>query len=324
MVDNTSTDHYDFLAHVFQSCFIAVISIAGSIGNALVLVAMCTSSKLRNCTNAFIGNLAIADFFNCLVLPMNIVAIVSVDLWPLHDGVCMMSSLVLITCTVSSFYSLASVAYVRYIIVTKPSAKIPTLVNNNIAAIFVTCNWIVSLTTAFLPIISGIVQLGYDSKYHICLWDTTGHGHVIYSGIFAMIIIPIPLGSMAYFYIAIYLFIKKEAKKITPTMQASTLQLQSCSQNSVPASIVNLRKRNIDVTKNLFIVVLAFVICAIPHSLAIIIPNTTDIIPYTAIVFNCTSCINPLIYARKLPEYRRVISRMCSLSNPDAVHDISQ
>ncbi|XP_071954819.1 beta-3 adrenergic receptor-like [Antedon mediterranea] len=322
MTSNMSSSGSDATtaAHI-QAFLLSIISIGGSLGNGIVLVAMSRTAKLRNCTNIFIGSLAVSDMINCLTLPWNIVAVLSVDHWPLPSAICLMSSLVLITCTIASVYSLASVAYVRYIVVTKPSGKIDKFVNSKITMILITSTWLMSLATALSPIVFEIVELGFDSKYHICLWDTNSPGHIVFSCIFAMVLIPVPLFSMTYYYLAIFLFIRKEAEKINT--QRSTLHLTTppCQlQNGV--SISNVRKRNIDVTKNLFIVVLAFVICSIPHSLAIIIPGTAAIIPYTAIIFNCSGCINPLIYARKFPEYRRVISKMFGFK-VNTVHDIS-
>ena len=65
-----------------------------------------------------------------------------------------------------------------------------------------------------------------------------------------------------------------------------------------------LSEREVDITKNMFYVVVAFFICFTPFTLCMIIDTSDPFLPYaTAIVF-INSCINPIIYAIKHPNFK--------------------
>ncbi|XP_011665468.2 uncharacterized protein LOC584479 [Strongylocentrotus purpuratus] len=69
----------------------------------------------------------------------------------------------------------------------------------------------------------------------------------------------------------------------------------------------HLNKYNVTVTKRLAIVVLAFIICLLPFGVSVVVPPSDPGVPWTGLMLTINSCVNPLIYARTMPEFRKVM-----------------
>eukprot|EP00057_Strongylocentrotus_purpuratus_P032120 XP_786664.2 PREDICTED: probable G-protein coupled receptor No18 [Strongylocentrotus purpuratus] len=68
-----------------------------------------------------------------------------------------------------------------------------------------------------------------------------------------------------------------------------------------------LTKYNVTVTERLAVVVLAFIICLLPFGVSVLIYSSDPGIPWTGLMVTFNSCVNPLIYARTMPEFRKVM-----------------
>ncbi|XP_071498250.1 beta-3 adrenergic receptor-like [Diadema antillarum] len=79
----------------------------------------------------------------------------------------------------------------------------------------------------------------------------------------------------------------------------------------------SVSRRQADITRNVFYVVLAFLICLAPYGVAILLPNSEPGIPWVMLLLQFNTCVNPVIYALKHPTFREVIPRIlrCDFSN---------
>lgn len=75
-------------------------------------------------------------------------------------------------------------------------------------------------------------------------------------------------------------------------------------RNSV--SEISLRRREHRITKNMFIVFLAFFICIIPFALTLVISDGAPLVPYATALILMNACINPILYGFKHPTFKRV------------------
>ncbi|XP_072179645.1 melatonin receptor type 1A-like [Diadema setosum] len=72
------------------------------------------------------------------------------------------------------------------------------------------------------------------------------------------------------------------------------------------------RKQQVEITKNLFIVVCAFLICVLPAAVASTIPSSDPAIPWISLILVFNSCINPFIYASRHPNFKTVFKSILS------------
>ena len=315
------------------------ISISGCVGNIVVICAVALSKKLRCITNVFVVNLAVADLMTCLNIPWMVVAILSVDGWPLPDWICSSCGFTLIVCIGSSIYTLACIATIRYVVITGTPGRCQTIYTTPKLCTIITLIWTVPLLLAFVPIVFDLGKLGYDFKYSSCTWDTGHHNSENLSKILAATYYPLPFIVITYSYLKILFHVRRHSRTvgvlltvsstvrpvgaITASAAAGSLpgnppsarQISSQShnprENNPPREHNNVRakinRRQVEVTKNMFYIVCVFLLCISPFGFSLFYEKSDPVIPYAGMLIFCNSCINPFVYATKHPVFKKVI-----------------
>ncbi|XP_038045009.1 probable G-protein coupled receptor No18 [Patiria miniata] len=337
--DDNDEDYYDgeFTFNDYtQRCIVGtifvIVSIVGTFGNGLVILAVILSRKLRTVTNVFVVNLAVADLLVCLILPWNAVGLfTSPELgWPLPEKLCVAVALISYTCGGCSLYTLATIAINRWMLITRPSRTYRTCYKPAYLAVMVTVVWLIPLLVAWVPPMLGLGELGYTEKYSTCTHKNSHELAPYYSLLQSIIFLPVPFIIIIVSYVNIFRHVRQHTK-VLMTNQEKSVELSETSnyrENNTsgarelePSSPVGrsqnlsvakkrLSRRQVEITKNLFYVVCAFTVCILPYGIALLIPPSDPIIPWTAALFLVNSCINPIIYATKHPYFKQVFKLM--------------
>ncbi|XP_041479218.1 melatonin receptor type 1A-like [Lytechinus variegatus] len=364
-----------------------IVSILGTIGNTLVIMAVAISRKLRTITNVFVVNLAVADLLTSLSIPWNAVALISQNGWPLHPYICTLAGGITYLCIVASLYSLASIAINRFILVTKKHRVYQKIFTKLNLVIWIILIWVMSfILVIFLPIVD-VGGLGYNEKYSICGQSSSHPKDDIYQLVQAIGSFPIPLIIICYSYIKIFLHVRSHMKVMSTHMPEShqtdstvvesishttsneghtvkpqnnhqppisaehqgkskmSSQLRDISENGGSKTInangnkksdgntntnnskVNitardsstelrlrqgrsLNRRQLQITKNMFVVVCAFFLCIAPFTICLFFDDSDPFVPYASAIVLCNACINPIIYATKHPVFNTVMKFM--------------
>ena len=182
-------------------------------------------------------------------------------------------------------------------------------------------------------LLSGEIKiLGYNTKYGVCT-QKSGHPDVlIYNGI-NMLTFALPLVIIIASYTAIYVHVRRHSNKFRkimslnmststrsekndsrPTVDMFTANRKSAVRNRTPMTIVldnkttefRLKRRQIQITKNMLLVVCVFVVCVFPYVvIAQNVKGVAYLVPYVGILVYFNSCVNPLIYCRN-PYFKHV------------------
>ena len=376
----------DYNQRIVIAFIVCVITIVGTVGNIVVVLAVAMSRKLRSPTYMFITNLAIADLLTCVMLPLHAVGILGRNGLLFPAWMCSGISVIYITCQSASLMTLALIAFTRWYLLTRPKNKFQKLYGKRNTWLMVAIAWLYPLLGAFLPNILGIGRIGYSKRYMSCTYNFDStiaevygqvQGIVFYSPIFTVI---------ALFYSRIYLYVSRHNKELikmstfgnkrdnspnsemayskdlsrtalssedssalettssdrrinmnddenvaagsaviaatsdatVENTKAGTVQnvletspnkdLSSASQSG-GKSQTQFDRHQVNVTKRLIIVVLAFMACFFPTFLCTLIPSKA-IDPFRPWAFWFTvfsTCINPIIYARTMPVFRGVM-----------------
>lgn len=102
-------------------------------------------------------------------------------------------------------------------------------------------------------------------------------------------------------------------RRISQLVQRSFFGRESSASSTserVRCMQVRLNRRQIKITKNLFVVVCAYVICVSQYAVFLIIPVFERLLPYSAVLITFSHAVNPLIYALKHPTFKVVIRPM--------------
>ncbi|XP_071943800.1 melanopsin-like [Antedon mediterranea] len=313
---------------IFQVFCLSFIMVIGIIGNGLVIVSVIISRQLRTVTNVYVVNLAVTDLLTVLNIPLTIVAMLSdSNGWPLADWLCVFTGASLVICVTSSIYTLAMVAISRLVVVTRSHVGNKSLPFKRhciiTALVFI---WSISVFMASIPAIFGVGQLGYDPRYKTCTWDSSHPQSSTYNLILAASLYPIPFLAIVACYLIIFRHFHKHTEKMMSNMNKTSIT--SCSNGQQTShnawarkkgSMHRMNKMNIKVTKNLFYVVVVYVMCMTPFGLCLLITSdfSKKATPYAAVILMMNSCVNPLMYAVKHPHFKGVFKSIltCDLKS---------
>ena len=290
----------DYTQRLIVATLLALWSFIAVLDNSIVILAVVLSKRLRTPTNVFIVNLSVADLLTGFFFAWQVPALVAPNGWPLPGWLCSVVSVGTTTGVGCSIHSLAFIALNRLLLVTKPLSVYQSVYTRRKMTIMVILTWLIPLLTASLPGIFGLVELGYDFQYKFCTFVDRNNMTLWYDFIIVFTNYPIPLIILIGSYYQIYRHIKRHSarqaahatnaawKTGTGTRQQSGNQLQ------------------MEITKNTFYIVCAFILCLTPYSVCILVDTLKPAVPYAVTVLLLNSWINPIIYATKHPHFKTV------------------
>ncbi|XP_038071937.1 melatonin receptor type 1B-A-like [Patiria miniata] len=331
-LDPTESSTYefsDYTQRVIVATMILVISLLGIFGNTLVILAVLLSKKVRTATNAFVVNLSVADFLTCLVIPWNAVALLGREGLPVGVWVCSIIAVVQNATIGCSIFSLVAIALNRLLLITRPATTYHKVYTPKKIVIWLVLVWLVSLFITLLPSFINISGFMFNKKYHSCGSSHSQAGSRTYNIIVAGIIYPILLVIIIVCYALIWRHLKRhyrrmttvhqEARQLTPSNIPTTTtvtiplahmtsddRIQSpATPSSVPAINSQVTRRQNDITKNMFYVVCAFMLCITPYAV-VVMCGDSPARPYLFVLFIFNSCVNPVIYATKHRDFKTI------------------
>ncbi|XP_022103009.1 alpha-1A adrenergic receptor-like [Acanthaster planci] len=302
----------DPVQRIIIGCIYSLVAVVGFSGNFMVILAVILSRKLQTRTNVFVVNLAVADLVTCSTTPFTALALFSMNGWPLPLTVCAVMAGLFYVSLACSIMNLALIAINRFILITKSSKTYQSIYTPKKIAAMLVFSWGYPALVCCFPLF-GIGKWGYSEKYKTCTQDTSHETSDLFSLLGSVLMYPIPLIILFVCYFKIYRHITGHMKKLSGQGQelaessgSSTSSTKKLSKNR-PASF---SKRQVEITKNLFYVVCAFIACLAPFAIALTIPPSDPAIPWTGMIIIFNSAINPIIYGAKHPHFKEVFRHM--------------
>ncbi|XP_041465709.1 G-protein coupled receptor moody-like [Lytechinus variegatus] len=319
-----------------MSVFLNVIALLGIIGNSVVIMSVVFCRKLQTATNVFIIALSVTDLLVCITLPFQTFALISKDGWPLPDWLCASIGGITSICFGASVLLLVLIAINRYFVITRPRSTCRRFYKPRNLFFMVSSTYLYTfIMFAVLPIVD-IGKLGYSESYRICSWDDE-HELSEVNDIIVGLTFSVSFIIIVVCYVRIFLFIKKHHRAMlshrspsegnvgmendfTSADQTET-QLPS-TPSSVPHNAANsnitegrktsgiqtvVNRREVEITKNLLMVIVSFFLCIAPYSVSLLLPEGLSLSIFTGILLMANACINPIIYSFKHPTFKVVI-----------------
>ncbi|XP_038045063.1 protein trapped in endoderm-1-like [Patiria miniata] len=286
---------------IFAAIVITVF-ILGTIGNSFVIVAVGLSKKLRTTTNVFVVNLAVADLLTCFVLPWQAVAVLGGDDWPIPRApwVCTATAFVILVTIGCSMNNLALIAVNRWVGITKSRFTTRRIYTARKLALMVIFSWAIPLVCGLTPVMTDFGELGFEKLYKSCTWLLSNPYTRTHSLVTAGIYYPTQLIVITVSYISIFNYVRKTSQETMISTQGNE------------ATRIRIFKRQLDVTKNLVLVVLAFIICFTPRFVSFIISPKWiyKFEIWSATILFSNSSVNPIIYATSHPDFKQLIGHL--------------
>ncbi|XP_063955380.1 ceropsin-like [Lytechinus pictus] len=265
---------------IVASVLISLILI-GLLGNTIVIITVVAAKKLRTTTNILVVNLAFADLMTCICIPFNVVALLSqTNEYPLPDFICATISGVTTSCICCSASTLAAIAVVRWYVITR-------------------------------SVRGQQGTLGYSEFYSLCFTTDTNPFEVCYAIIQGVSIVIVLAVTMVFYFLILY-HILQHNKRFRDRYEADKTSDEAQGQDSSPSSVSRppmikaINRKEIKITKNLFIVVCIFIVCFLPTGVNLIIPGRSVYTLYSTMVVLANSVVNPIVYGLRHPNFQEV------------------
>ncbi|XP_038044386.1 alpha-1D adrenergic receptor-like [Patiria miniata] len=306
----------DYAQRVIVATLILMISILGIIGNSHVILAVLLSKKLRTVTNAFVVNLCVADLLTCLVIPWHSVALLSRNQLPVLGVICGGVAVVIFATVGCSIYTLASIGLNRLLLIKRPRTTYPKVFTPKKTTVLLVLTWLIPLVFILSPLLLGLGSVGYNSQLHFCGPDRWHKHHRIFDVIIAVALYPVPFTTITVCYILIWMHLRGHVRRMVsiPMETGDYTDVDGSVAPRSPAAIrshqpVNppqISRRQQEITKNMFYIVCAFMLCLTPYTICLFLTDSDALKPYAAALVLFNSCINPLIYATKHRDFKAV------------------
>ena len=300
--------------------FLGFTSVAGVLGNILVIWCIITTKKLQTVTNYFVLNLSVAD-----VSVSAIFGPVSIFFWTngcqkayeMTSLCTAMGALIVGLCTVS-IVSLAWISFNRYLLIVHGSAKYRKLFNRRHIPLMILCSWLWA-GIVLIPPFFGFGGVGYNSAKGWCDFNTSLPYAFHYQMYCLFIAIGIPLMVTFTSYVQIFLTVHKSNRRVAQHVSTGNGQERR-------------RKKDLKLTKDLFIIFGIFCLCAMPYTLAEVIDHKYELIPiefhiFGSVLIVSNSTWNPFVYAWRNRDFRFAMRRVLSLQifdhNSELLQDVS-
>ncbi|EDV27668.1 Melanopsin-B [Trichoplax sp. H2] len=300
---NITSQSYSTVTVISVLSYVILMIVTVS-GNALALRVFHRYVELRTPVNYLLINLAIADILKGGIQDGLVLCGLLTPDWGYNRVICNVSGFMLSAFHVGTIFTLTLTGIFRYLIVVN-SMKHWITRKVVVAAILVI--WLYACLIAFLPIL-GWNHYTYDKMQLLCLPNITME---ISYPIFAITVdIMVPIFLLGYCYLRVYMVMRQNMRRTTVTLHGKTRS----------RSYSRLHKREVQMTRMMFSVYLAFVICYIPYVIQayVLIPLQIDvpnvIVFLTGYILNTNSAINPFLYGFTSEKFRQVYSAyLCCL-----------
>ena len=307
-----------FSERVVVSVLTILITACGFIGNSVVILCILLSHRLRTVCNIFVLNLCIADLLTCLTGPFMVLAFLSTDEWKRPAVICSGVAFINVTCIGCSVYTLTTISISRLVLISSTRGLYASIYSSLKLSLVVFLTWFVPLIVACLPPVFGIGRFGYDKRFHSCTWDPSHPLSHSYSLILGIVFYPVPLLIILVCYSVIFAKIRKHSRAVAHSVRQHIALSKTVNGGEASAADTvsgteeqpcrpGLSQRQVEVTRNMFLVVVVFVVCLTPYGVSLLLPNSGNFVVYTAMFLIGNSCINPIIYSLKHPDFKVMI-----------------
>eukprot|EP00057_Strongylocentrotus_purpuratus_P032247 XP_787038.1 PREDICTED: 5-hydroxytryptamine receptor 1B-like [Strongylocentrotus purpuratus] len=319
----SATSEINVVKHrAIVAAILLVFALVGLFGNALVIISFIVGRKLRTITNVLVVNLAFPDFMACTVLLFQSAGLLSqTGRYPLHEAVCAAVVAVQYTSVCCSVYTLVAIAFVRWYVITRSIRGHQGFHTTKKIAIMVVIIWIFSISFMVVPPVLGIGTLGYSKYYSLCSSTDTNELVEYYVFLLGALIANALLLTLV-FYVRILCHVLRHNKQFRDkyvvdegTGSSSTEAYQNTASSSIsagsrPPMIKAINRNEIEITKNLFMVVCVFMLCFLGTSVNFIIPGSSVLTIYSTMILLVNSIVNPIIYGLKHPNFQEVFNKI--------------
>lgn len=311
-------DNRSSLLTIVEVSSLVILNVLSLTGNILVCISIYKNFRLRSTTNLYIMALALSDLISAVfVMPLVVGVLITSD-WVFGRVICDLHAFFGGFVIYISPVTMGLTAFNRYMRICKSEQQYKKIFSPWKSRTWLFCIWIFIACYSAVPKLVGLQDFVFVPGYAMCApVHLSEAGKMIHYAIVLCLFLLQPLATTIFSYI-------KVAKMIQQHKAVSSSTIQRSERNA------RITAREIKLSKSLFAVVFAFMICWIPFWLIVILrrfrlvasmPRNIELLCMFLLYFSNT--INPFIYAGMNPLFKREFRKiLCCERRRNAV-DVS-
>ena len=291
---------------ILESTAIILLNVVSILGNTLVCISVYRNTRLRTSTNLYIVALAISDLLSAVfVMPFAAGVLISGN-WPFGKAVCQVIAFFGPYVLYISPVTMGFTAVNRYVRMCKSNQQYKRFFSPLKSFISLASAWMLIACYILTARFTGLQGFYFESGYAVCLNQHLNKLATIIHYVFVLglfFILPLVLTIFSY-------------RKVLRKIQEHNAVLARSLENQ-EVHFASVTTHEIRISRSLFVVVFAFMLCWIPVWLITILTRLSivDTMPRNiqllcTIFLNLSNTVNPFIYAGMNPLFRREFRRI--------------
>ena len=288
---------------VVEAGAMIALNIAWLLGNILVCLSVYRNNRLRTTTNLYIIALAVSDLIAATLVMPPATGVLITGRWPFGETACQIHAYFSLFAVYVSPVTMGLTALNRYTRICKSDQQYNLFFSKKKSRIFLGSAWTFVALYILIPRVTGLQDFHFVPSYAACLnrhlsnFEKMVHYFVVLGLFFVL-----PLAVTIFSYRKV---LKKIQEHNTGTAQSLRINNETVTSNEIRLS------------KSLFVVVFAFMLCWVPAWFITILtrlvfgnkmPRNVQLL--CTFFLNISNAINPFIYAGMNPVFRREFRKL--------------
>ena len=281
---------------------IIILNFLSLTGNIMVCIAVYKNTRLRTTTNLYIIALALSDLMSgVFVMPFATGVLIKGE-WVYGRVICNFQAYIALFVVYISPVTMGLTAFNRYMRICKSEQQYKRIFSPWKSRALLACAWILVACYILVPKLTGLQDYVFVPGYALCVPAHLNQtGKVVHYAIVLGFFFLTPLLTTIFSYI-----------KVAKMIRQHNAAMSSTIHRGATGSSINVQELRL--SKSLFVVVFAFMICWIPFWVVAVLRHFTSM-PRNINVFSsfciCFShIINPFIYAGMNRTFRSEFRKM--------------
>ena len=288
---------------VVEAGAMIALNIASLLGNILVCLSVYRNNRLRTTTNLYIIALAVSDLIAATLVMPPATGVLITGRWPFGETACQIHAYFSLFAVYVSPVTMGLTALNRYTRICKSDQQYNLFFSKKKSRISLGSTWTFVALYILIPRVTGLQDFHFVPSYAACLnRHLSNFGKMVLYFVVLGLFFVLPLAVTIFSYRKVF---KKIQEHNTGTAQSLRINNETVTSNEIRLS------------KSLFVVVFAFMLCWVPAWFITILtrlgffnkmPRNVQLL--CTFFLNISNAINPFIYAGMNPVFRREFRKL--------------
>ena len=276
--------------------FLVILNVLSLNGNIMVCIAVYKNTRLRRTTSLYIIALAVSDLMSAVFVMPFALGVLITGAWVYGQVICHFQAFFVLFVMYASTVTMGLTAFDRYTRICKSEQQYKKIFSPRKSHAWLASAWFFIACYVTVPKLAGLQDYAFIPGYALCdVVHLSENGKMIHYTIVLSLFFLTPLTTTIFSYIKVAKMIRQHNAAMSSTIHRA-------------ATGSSITVQELTLSKSLFVVVFAFMICWIPFWVIVVVrgfhvvekmPRNIELL--TSFFIYLSNTINPFIYAGMNP-----------------------